>query len=89
MAGKITVRGKVYRLDLQTHGGDIELDDAEQLRAETIGGSLTVNQRVGDSLIRSGGGDIRVELGIHLTQVGPTCSVRGHGRGLSADASGA
>jgi hypothetical protein len=30
-----------------------------------------------------------LELGIHLTQVAPTCSVRGHGRGLSADASGA
>ena len=28
-------------------------------------------------------------LGIHLTQVDPTCSVRGHGRGLSADPSGA
>jgi hypothetical protein len=34
--------------------------------------------------------DVRAaRLGIHLTQVGPTCSVRGHGRRLSADASGA
>ena len=60
LAGKITIHGRVHRLELQTHGGDIELDDAEQLRAETMGGSVTVNHRLGDSFIRTGGG-IRVD----------------------------
>ncbi len=64
LAGKITISGRVRRLELQTHGGDIELDDAEQLRAETMGGSVTVNHRLGDSLIRTGGGDIRVDASL-------------------------
>ena len=64
MGGKITIHGKVNRLDLQTHGADIELDDADQLRAETMGGSVTVNHRLGDSFIRNGGGDIRVDASV-------------------------
>jgi len=64
LAGKISIRGRVHRLELQTHGGDIELDDAEQLRAETMGGSVTVNHRLGDSFIRTGGGDIRVDASV-------------------------
>ncbi len=64
LAGKITIQGKVNHLDLQTHGGDIELDDAEVLRAETMGGSVTVNHRIGDSFIRTGGGDIRVDASV-------------------------
>lgn len=50
LAGKITIHGKVNHLDLKTHGGDIELDDAELMRAETMGGSITVNHRLGDSV---------------------------------------
>jgi hypothetical protein len=61
LAGKITIQGKVNHLDLQTHGGDIEIDGAELLRAVTMGGSVTVKQRLGDSFIRTGGGDIRVD----------------------------
>lgn len=61
LAGKIVIRGKVNHLNLQTHGGDIDLDSAELLRAETMGGSVTVNHRIGDSFIRTGGGDIRVD----------------------------
>ncbi len=64
LAGKITIHGKVNHLDLQTHGGDIEVDDAELLRAETMGGSVTVNHRLGDSFIRTGGGDIRVDASV-------------------------
>jgi hypothetical protein len=64
LAGKITIQGKVNHLDLQTHGGDIEIDDAELLRAVTMGGSVTVNHRLGDSLIRTGGGDIRVDASV-------------------------
>jgi hypothetical protein len=64
LAGKITIQGSVDHLDLTTHGGDIELDDAQLLHAETMGGSVIINQRVGDSFIRSGGGDIRVEAAV-------------------------
>jgi hypothetical protein len=64
LTGKITIQGKVNHLELQTHGGDIELDDAELLRAITMGGSVTVNHRLGDSFIRTGGGDIRVEASV-------------------------
>jgi len=64
LAGKITIHGNVNHLDLQTHGGDIEIDEAEQLRAVTMGGSVTVNHRVGDSSIRTGGGDIRVDSSV-------------------------
>jgi hypothetical protein len=64
LAGKISIHGKVNHLDLHTHGGDIELDDAELLRAETMGGSITVNHSIGDSFIRSGGGDIRVDASV-------------------------
>jgi hypothetical protein len=64
MAGKITVQGKVNHLDLQTHGGDIELDGAELLRAVTMGGSVTVNHRLGDSFIRTDGGDISVDASV-------------------------
>lgn len=64
MAGNITIQGKVTHLDLQTHGGDIELDDAELLRAVTMGGSVTVNHRLRDSFIRTGGGDIRVDASV-------------------------
>lgn len=64
LAGQIIIQGKVNHLDLQTHGGDIELDGAELLRAETMGGSVTVNHRLGDSFIRSGGGDIRVDSSV-------------------------
>jgi len=64
MAGKITVNGKVKHLELQTHGGDIELDDADQLHAVTMGGSVVVNHRLGDSQIRAGGGDIRVDASV-------------------------
>jgi hypothetical protein len=64
LAGKISIQGKVNHLDLQTHGGDIELDDAETLHAETMGGSITVNNRLGDSFIRSGGGDIRIDASV-------------------------
>lgn len=63
-AGKITIQGKVNHVDVQTHGGDIEIDDAELLRAETMGGSVTVNHRLGDSFIRTGGGDIRVDASV-------------------------
>ena len=64
LAGRIIIRGKVNHLDLQTHGGDIEIDDAELLRAVTMGGSVTVNHRVGDSFIRTGGGDIRIDASV-------------------------
>jgi hypothetical protein len=64
LVGKITIHGKMNHLDLQTHGGDIELDEAELLRAVTMGGSVTVNHRLGDSLIRTGGGDIRVDASV-------------------------
>jgi putative adhesin len=64
LAGKITIQGSVDHLDLKTHGGDIELDDAQLLHAVTLGGSITVNHRVGDSLISSGGGDIHVDASV-------------------------
>ncbi len=64
LAGKIIIQGKLNHIDLHTHGGDIELDDAELLRAETMGGSVTVNHRLGDSFIRTGGGDIRVDASV-------------------------
>lgn len=64
LAGKITIQGKVTHLELQTHGGDIEIDDAELLRAVTMGGSVTVNHRLGDSYIRTDGGDIRVDASV-------------------------
>ncbi|MDR3740768.1 MAG: hypothetical protein P4L40_17270 [Terracidiphilus sp.] len=64
MAGKITVSGRVRQLDLQTHGGDIELDNADVLRAVTMGGSVVVNHRLGDSFIRTDGGDIRVDASV-------------------------
>jgi hypothetical protein len=64
LAGKITIQGKLNHLDLQTHGGDIELDGAELLRAVTMGGSVTVNHRIGDSFIQTGGGDIRVDASV-------------------------
>ncbi len=61
LAGKITIHGTVNRLNLQTHGGDIEIDDADLLHAATMGGSVIVNHRIGDSYIQTGGGDIRVD----------------------------
>jgi DUF4097 and DUF4098 domain-containing protein YvlB len=64
LAGKIAVHGKMNHLDLQTHGGDIELDSSDVLRAVTMGGSVIVNHRIGDSLIRTGGGDIRVDSSV-------------------------
>ncbi len=64
LAGKITISGKVNHLDLRTHGGDIELDDAELLRAVTMGGSVYVNHRLKDSFIRTDGGDIRVDASV-------------------------
>ena len=64
LAGKITIQGAVDHLDLKTHGGDIEIDDAQLLQAVTMGGSITVNHRVGDSFIRSDGGDIRVDASV-------------------------
>jgi hypothetical protein len=64
LAGKITIQGRVTKLDLQTHGGDIELDGADVLRAVTMGGSVSINHMVGDSLIRTGGGDIRVDSSV-------------------------
>jgi Putative adhesin len=64
LAGKITIQGAVNHLDLQTHGGDIELDYAQLLSAVTLGGAVTVNHRVGDSLIRTGGGDIRLNASV-------------------------
>lgn len=64
MAGKITISGKVTHLDLQTHGGDIEIDNADILRAVTMGGSVIVNHRLGDSFIRTDGGDIRVDASV-------------------------
>ena len=64
LAGRITIQGKVNRLDLQTHGGDIEIDDAELLHAITMGGSVTVNRRLGDSYIRTDGGDIHVDASV-------------------------
>jgi hypothetical protein len=63
-AGKITVQGVVNHLDLQTHGGDIELDEAQLLRAVTMGGSVIVNRRVTDSIIRTGGGEIRIDASV-------------------------
>ena len=60
LAGKITVQGTVNHLDVQTHGGDIEIDEAQLLSAATMGGSVVVNRRVSDAIIRSGGGDIRI-----------------------------
>jgi hypothetical protein len=69
LAGKITVHGSVDQLDLQTHGGDIELDNAKLLRAFTMGGSVTVNQHVVNSQIRTGGGDIRVNASLGDLQI--------------------
>ena len=60
LAGKITVQGTVNHLDVQTHGGDIEIDEAQLLSAVTMGGSVIVNRKVSDAIIRSGGGDIRI-----------------------------
>jgi hypothetical protein len=64
LAGKVTIQGYVAHLDLQTHGGDIELDNAQLLHAVTMGGSVIVNHTVGDSLIRTGGGEIRINTSV-------------------------
>ena len=69
MGGKITISGKVDHLDLQTHGGDIEVDEADTLRAITMGGSVIVNHRLKDSFIRTDGGDIRVDASIGDLQI--------------------
>ena len=61
LAGKIIIHGNLDRLEVRTHGGDIELDGAETLHAVTMGGSVTVNHLVGNSFIQTGGGDIRVD----------------------------
>ena len=64
LAGKITVQGSVNHLDVQTHGGDIEIDEAQLLSAATMGGSVIVNRRVSDAIIRTGGGDIRIDAAV-------------------------
>ena len=64
LAGKISVQGPVNHLDVQTHGGDIEIDEAQLLSAATMGGSIIVNRRVSDAIIRSGGGDIRINSAV-------------------------
>jgi hypothetical protein len=64
LAGKITIVGKINQLDLRTHGGDIQIDDADMLRAVTMGGSVIVNHRLGNSFIRTDGGDIRVDASV-------------------------
>ena len=64
LAGKITVQGAVSHLDVQTHGGDIEIDEADLLSAVTMGGSVIVNRRVSDGIIRTGGGDIRIDAAV-------------------------
>lgn len=69
IAGKIAVRGKVRRLDLRAHGGDIELDAADLLHAIAVGGSVIVHNRLGDSFIRSEGGDIRVDTSVGELQI--------------------
>jgi DUF4097 and DUF4098 domain-containing protein YvlB len=69
MGGKISIHGKVHRLEVQAHGGDIEIDEADQLRAVTIGGSVTVNHRLGDSFIRTEGGDIRVDASVGKLEI--------------------
>jgi hypothetical protein len=61
LAGGISIKGKVAHLDLQSHGGDIEIDEAELLQAVTMGGSVVINHHVVDSIIRTGGGDIRID----------------------------
>jgi hypothetical protein len=69
LAGKITVSGRVHRLELHTHGGDIELDEADELQATTAFGSVQVNHRVGNAFIRTDGGDIRVDAGVGDLQI--------------------
>ena len=64
LAGKIVVQGSVNHLDVQTHGGDIEIDEAQLLSAATMGGSVIVNRRVSDGIIRTGGGDIRIDAAV-------------------------
>ncbi len=73
LAGRISVQGKVSHLELRTHGGDIEVDDADSLRAVTLGGSVIAKHRVGDSFIHTGGGDIRVDAStgdLEITSLG-------------------
>ena len=84
LSGKITIQGKVNRLELQTHGGDIELDDEDLLHAITMGGSVMVNHRLGDSFIRTGGGDIRVEASVgdlEISSLGGNISLKAIARG--------
>ena len=69
MAGKMIVHGHVHRLELHTHGGDIEVDDADELQAITSGGSVQVNHRVGNAFIHTDGGDIRVEAAVGDLQI--------------------
>jgi hypothetical protein len=69
LAGKITIQGRVHRLELHTHGGDIEVDDADELQAITSGGSVQVNHRVGNAFIHTDGGDIRVEAAVGDLQI--------------------
>ena len=64
LAGGISIQGAVNHLSLQTHGGDIEIDEADLLSAVTMGGSVIVNRRVSDAIIRTGGGDIRIDSSI-------------------------
>jgi putative adhesin len=64
LAGKITVQGRINHLHVQTHGGDIEIDEAQLLSAATMGGSVIVHRRVSDAIIRTGGGDIRIDAAV-------------------------
>jgi hypothetical protein len=69
LAGKITISGRVHRLELHTHGGDIELDEADELQATTAFGSVQINHRVGNAFIRTDGGDIRVDAAVGDLQI--------------------
>ena len=69
LAGKITISGRVHRLELHTHGGDIELDEADELQATTAFGSVQINHRVGNAFIRTDGGDIRVDVAVGDLQI--------------------
>jgi hypothetical protein len=60
LGGNITANSFNGRVDAETSGGNLVLDNVGIIRASTAGGNVTVGNSSGNVVVRSGGGNIKV-----------------------------
>ncbi len=58
--GGLTVNSTTARVELNTQGGNINVEDIGTLHANTQGGNVVAKAVHGDTIINSGGGNIRI-----------------------------